>query len=76
MALSIGITFIIIWVIGFPCYVFYKLRKNRNNFNEIDVISRYGLFFVGLNNDSFFWEVLIQNGRKILFILFNTFFVA
>jgi hypothetical protein len=74
MALSIGLPFIIVWVIGFPSFVFYRLFKNREKFNEIEFIRRYGLFYVGLNNGSFFWEVIIYNGRKLIFILFNTFF--
>jgi hypothetical protein len=74
MALSIGLPFIIIWVIGFPTFIFYRIFKNKERLNEIKFIKNYGLFYVGLNDSSFFWEVLMYNGRKILFILFNTFF--
>jgi hypothetical protein len=59
MSLSIGLTFIIVWVIGFPSFIMYKLYKNKKNFNNVDFLSRYGLFFIGLNNDSYFWEVTI-----------------
>jgi hypothetical protein len=35
MALSIGLPFIIVWVIGFPSFIFYRLFKNRGKFNEL-----------------------------------------
>jgi hypothetical protein len=59
MALSIGLPFIVVWVIGFPSFIMYKLYQSKKNLNKLDFISRYGLFFVGLNNDSYFWEVTI-----------------
>jgi hypothetical protein len=54
-----GLPFIIVWVFGFPIYVFYKLYKNRKDLNRPNFISRYGLFFIGLNDNSFFWEVIL-----------------
>jgi hypothetical protein len=33
---------------------------------------RYGLFFVGLNDNSYFWEILVVNGRKLIFIICST----
>jgi hypothetical protein len=74
MALSIGLTFILFWVVGFPAFIFIKLYINRKNLNDNDFIQRYGLFFVGLNDDAFFWEVVILNARKIIFITCSTFF--
>ena len=34
-----------------------------------DFLISYGLFFVGLNDDAFYWEIVIANSRKIVFIL-------
>jgi hypothetical protein len=72
MALSIGIPYILVWVISFPVYIFRKLRSLRENFNDKDVITSYGLFFVGLHDNAFFWEVVITNGRKLIFIICST----
>ena len=33
---------------------------------------RYGLFFVGLTDDAYFWEILVSNTRKVLFIMCTT----
>ena len=72
MATAIGIPFIVIWSIGFPVYVFTNLNRNRQNFNEKEIISKFGLFFVGLNDEAYFWEVIITNLRKIVFIMCST----
>jgi hypothetical protein len=32
----------------------------------------YGLFFVGLNDNAYFWEVFINNARKVVFIMSST----
>jgi hypothetical protein len=34
----------------------------------------YGIFYVGLNDDSFYWEILVMNGRKMILIMVSTFF--
>jgi len=74
MALSIGIPYILVWVISFPVYIFRKLKSLRENFNDKDVITSYGLFFVGLHDNAFFWEVIVTNARKLIFIICSTLF--
>lgn len=72
MAVPIALTFILFWVFGFPVFIFYQLYRQREKINSEDFILRYGLFFVGLNDDSFFWEVIVTNCRKIIFIICST----
>lgn len=72
MALAIGIPYIAIWVIGFPVYVFTSLYRNRKRFDDKEIIAKFGLFFVGLNDKAYFWEVIIVNARKIIFIMCST----
>jgi len=72
MALLIGFPYIAIWVIGFPVYVFINLYKNRKSLDDKDFITKFGLFFVGLNDNAYFWEVIIINARKIIFIVCST----
>jgi hypothetical protein len=74
MALSIGVPFILIWVFSFPAYIFYNLYKNKKNLNEKPLLIKFGLFYVGLNDEAYFWEVIISNARKITFIICTTFF--
>ena len=72
MAVPIGLVFILFWVIGFPVYIFYKLFHKRHNLDDQEVILGYGLFFVGLSDKAFFWEVIVTNFRKVIFILCST----
>ena len=72
MALVIGIPYVAIWVIGFPVYVFTSLYRNRKKFDDKEIITKFGLFFVGLNDKAYFWEVIITNARKIIFIMCST----
>ncbi len=71
---SIGLPSILIWVIGFPLFIFLKMRSNRHqlisdrNFNKV-----YGLFYIGLKEDMYYWEIAINNIRKIVIISANTF---
>ena len=74
MPLSIGIPCIFVWVIAFPIYMFRKLQSLRGKFNDRDVITSYGLFFVGLHENAFFWEVIVNNARKLIFIICSTLF--
>ena len=59
---------IIIWVIGFPLFVFRMLYKKRKDLDDKDMIIKYGLFYIGLSDHGYYWEVLVINVRKVLFI--------
>jgi hypothetical protein len=72
MSLAIGLTFILIWVIGFPVLIFIILMKNKHKLNDPDFIVQYGLFFVGLTDEAFFWEIIVTNCRKIIFVICST----
>jgi hypothetical protein len=74
IALSIGVPFIVLYVFEFPAYIFYRLRQNKKNLNDKELLINYGLFYVGLNDDAYFWEVVVSNARKIIFISSSTFF--
>jgi hypothetical protein len=39
------------------------------------MIQEYGIFYIGLKDDSYYWDVLISNLRKVLFIAIITFFL-
>ncbi|CDW75737.1 UNKNOWN [Stylonychia lemnae] len=69
MALAIGLPFIFIWAIGFPAIVLWRLNKAKNYLGKEFNLQRYGLFYVGLNDESFYWELVIVNLRKLIFII-------
>eukprot|EP00347_Sterkiella_histriomuscorum_P000895 403374110 len=85
LGLVIGLTYIFFWTLGFPIFVFLMLRKNSKNLNDENVTLQYGLFFVGLNDQAYYWEIVItltlygglffvqrevQNNNNSLFVLF------
>ncbi|CDW72907.1 UNKNOWN [Stylonychia lemnae] len=72
MVQYIGIPYTLIWVFGFPIYFFITLSTKKKRFHEIDIIHKYGLFFAGLNDGVFYWEILLVNIRKFIFILCST----
>lgn len=75
-ALGIGVPFTLFWLFGFPLYIFRRLYTQRKNLNDKDVILNYGLFFVGLEEKAFFWEILVSNMRKLLYIFCGAFLTS
>ena len=68
LAVPIAMSFIVLWSIIFPAYIWYQLYRRRQQLNELQNLNIYGLFYVGLNDKSFYWEIVITNLRKIVFI--------
>ena len=73
-AFSIGATFILMWAVIFPLAITYRLYKIRNKFKNEKNLKIYGIFYIGLNDDSYFWEILIVSLRKIFLIFCSTVF--
>jgi len=59
---------LLIWVIGFPCVLFYVLYKNRHDLSSKETIVKYGLYYIGFNDKSFYWQVMMVNMRRVLYI--------
>jgi hypothetical protein len=72
MTLTFVLGLILVWIIGFPAYIFYKLHKNRLILDNEQLVTTYGLFYVGLRDDAYYFEILITNSRKILFFSFSS----
>ena len=58
----------VVWVFGFPLIVFRALYKNKDKLNEKDMLIKYGLYYVGLSDKGYYWEVVVVNLRKVLFV--------
>jgi len=41
------------------------LRRKRLKLDEKDNVIKYGLFYIGLRDETYYWECLVSNGRKI-----------
>lgn len=72
MALAIGLSLISAWAIFPPIIIGIVLRNNLNNLSKSSFLVEYGLFYVGLRDKMYFWEVGIVNLRKITFIMLST----
>jgi hypothetical protein len=57
-----------IWVLGFPLVTLYKMYKARKHLDQPDNIIKYGLFYIGLRDQTFFWEIIVNNLRKVLIV--------
>lgn len=72
--LTIGCTFILVWAILFPIAICLRLRREKGQLSKPHNMKLYGIFYIGLNDDSFYWEIIIMNIRKIAIIVVATFF--
>ena len=63
-----------IWGVIFPIAIFLKIRENSGRLGDHQILKLYGIFYIGLNDDSFYWEIIVMNLRKFLLILVATFF--
>ena len=57
---------LIIWVIVYPLFIFIVLRRNKDKLADTDMLVKYGIYYVGLTDKCYYWEVLFLNYRKIL----------
>ncbi|CDW80960.1 UNKNOWN [Stylonychia lemnae] len=73
MSAFIGAPFIIIWSLLFPTYIVLKLKKIKYDFSNDSNLKEFGIFYIGLNDQAYEWEIIIVNFKKFLFILASTF---
>jgi hypothetical protein len=74
IGLGIGFFFTILWAGVFPFAVFYTIYKRRNELNSDHNLSMFGIFYIGLTDQTFYWEILVMNMRKLTLIIISTFF--
>lgn len=74
LIITVGIPLLVIYVIGFPTVIYCKMRKQvkeRHTNKEFNKV--FGLFFVGLKEDQYFWEIAVNSIRKLLIVASCTF---
>ena len=74
LQLSIGLSFIVIWAIVFPIVIYLSINKEQDKLNNKQNLKLYGIFYVGLTDSSFSWEIIWMNIRKLSLIVAATFF--
>ena len=73
LCLKFGLPLLLFWILGFPTFILLSLRRNLPRLKNKDVIKEYGLFYIGLKDSTYFWDVVISNLRKVIFIIIVTF---
>ena len=71
-SMLIGFPLIILWVLLFPLGILYYIRKHKADLDNKEMLQLYGLFYVGLNYNTYCWEVIVINIRKIFLIMTAT----
>lgn len=74
-AYYIALPIICIWVVLVPLLTLAVLTQNRIALKEAQNITRFGFLYVGLDHDSFYWEILIHF-RKVAMISINVYFTS
>ena len=59
----------IVWIFGYPGLIFGLLYKNRKNLDDKDTIVKYGLYYIGFKDETFYWQILVINFRRLLFTI-------
>eukprot|EP00347_Sterkiella_histriomuscorum_P005203 403357498 len=70
MMFMIGITFIIFYSFAFPAFIFTQLFLSKKKLSDKTIVTQYGLFYSGLKDEYYYWEVLYVNIKKLFFIIF------
>ena len=66
----------VFWIVGFPAFTFLLLKRNKSKLDEKEYLILLGLFYVGLKEDTFYWEVVVNNARKIFISIVSVTFAS
>ena len=58
----------LVWILGFPIFLLIVLFRHRHKLDNKELIIKYGLFFIGLTDKGYYWEIIVVNFRKVFFI--------
>eukprot|EP01017_Pseudomicrothorax_dubius_P005426 TRINITY_DN11367_c0_g2_i2.p1 TRINITY_DN11367_c0_g2~~TRINITY_DN11367_c0_g2_i2.p1 ORF type:complete len:245 (+),score=42.23 TRINITY_DN11367_c0_g2_i2:65-799(+) len=66
----LGIPSILVWLIGAPIYLFFKLRSlyKENKLEDPHSLKRFGFLYYGYDINDYYWEFVIF-WRKLLLVL-------
>ena len=69
----IAVTFITLWAIIFPVAIYCRINREKGRLSHPNNLKLYGIFYIGLNDNTFYWEIIVMNIRKIAIIAAATF---
>ena len=69
MILTVCLPQVLLYVVGFPLASLLMLFKNRHRLNHARTKYRYGMLYVGLKKNRYYWEVVICARKAGLFSL-------
>ncbi len=49
------------------------MRTKIKEFDSKENLKLYGLFYVGLSNETYYWEIIVVNLRKLIIIAAGSF---
>mmetsp|Transcript_15841 Transcript_15841/g.15261 ORF Transcript_15841/g.15261 Transcript_15841/m.15261 type:complete len:300 (+) Transcript_15841:148-1047(+) len=59
---------LVLWVLGFPILIFISLYRNRNNLSSENTLVKYGMYYIGFTDKSFYWQIIVVNIRRVLYV--------
>jgi len=65
----IAIPAILLWVVGTPLLIFVRLRNKQKKLGATNILIKYGLYYVGLRDEVFYWEIVVVNLRKFIIVV-------
>eukprot|EP00347_Sterkiella_histriomuscorum_P017723 403348241 len=72
LILSIGLPFIFVWTLLVPILLLRKIHRAKKNLDDKTILKIYGLYYIGLKDEVYYWELIVINLRKLLFITCST----
>mmetsp|Transcript_20803 Transcript_20803/g.19837 ORF Transcript_20803/g.19837 Transcript_20803/m.19837 type:complete len:239 (-) Transcript_20803:241-957(-) len=69
--LVFGLPSLFIWVIGFPVGLYIMLYRRKSKLTEKDTIKRYGIYYIGLTDERFYWQLAVINMKRVIYIIFQ-----
>eukprot|EP00347_Sterkiella_histriomuscorum_P013557 403364259 len=73
MSTAFAFPFIVIWSILFPTFIYTRLRSIQKDLDSTENLQQYGVFYIGLSDKYCYWEVIVINFKKFLFIIASIF---
>lgn len=69
MAKSLGSVIIILWIFLLPFLTLYHLIKKRHDLGTKEHLETVGFIYMGLKNNTFFWEILLHIMKVTLIVI-------
>jgi len=64
-----GLPSLLIWIISYTLVIFVILKKSKKNLDNESIILKYGIYYRGFKDDYFFWDILVVNVKRMLYMV-------